>query len=181
MTAPLEWRCFHCGDVFTDPHAAAQHFGIDEGKTPACKIKGSEHGLIKALRDAEAEADEAVQRMHSESTDAAKAYHRQRTRHAQALIAAEEVGYARGMRDARAEVAHALCEALEWFSGERRLSLQHHAPMYGDDDDQSVEWRVLRESGPINDREWDIIGRGDTAPAAILAAFNQRELGHVQA
>ncbi|GAA0749668.1 hypothetical protein [Sphingomonas trueperi] len=113
MTAPLEWRCFHCGDVFTDPHAAAQHFGIDEGKNTACKIKGSEHGLIKALRDAEAEADEAIQRMHSESTDAAKAYHRQRTRHVQALIAAEEVGYARGMRDARAELAQPLLKALE--------------------------------------------------------------------
>lgn len=60
--------------------------------------------------------------------------------------------------------------ALAWFSGQTRLSLQHYSPMYGDDDDQSVEWRVDRESGPINDREWETIARGETVEAAILAA-----------
>lgn len=72
----------------------------------------------------------------------------------------------------------AVREALEWFSGQHRLSLQHYSPMYGDDDDQSVEWRVHRESGSINDREWEIVGRGETAPAAILAAFGRGEPCH---
>jgi hypothetical protein len=61
-------------------------------------------------------------------------------------------------------------EALDWFSTQRRLSLDFHAPMYGDDDDQNEEWRVSLESGPINDREWDIVGRGKSAAEAILAA-----------
>lgn len=110
---PLPWRCFHCDEEFTDRREAALHFGADEGKTPACQIKGSEHGLLRALRDAEAEADEAIQRMHDESTDAAKAYHRQRCRHTQALVAAEEVGYSRGLQDGLAVNSHHdLIEAL---------------------------------------------------------------------
>ncbi len=70
----------------------------------------------------------------------------------------------------------AVREALEWFSGQHRLSLQHYSPMYGDDDDQSVEWRVHRESGSINDREWEIVGRGETALDAILAALNSQHV-----
>lgn len=60
--------------------------------------------------------------------------------------------------------------ALAWFGEQRRMSLSHYSPMYGDDDDQSIEWRVDCESGPINDREWDIVGRGETPLAAILDA-----------
>lgn len=95
------WRCFHCGGHFTDESAARLHFGREEGATPACIIKGADGGLLRALRDAEQQADEAVQMMHNESTDAAKAYHRQRCRHTQALIAAEEAGYERGLADGR--------------------------------------------------------------------------------
>lgn len=95
------WRCFHCGEAFTDRQCAERHFGRDEGKTPACIIKGADGGLLRALRDAENQADEAVQAMHSESTDAAKAYHRARCRHTQALIAAEESGYEKGLADGR--------------------------------------------------------------------------------
>ena len=62
--------------------------------------------------------------------------------------------------------------ALTWFSGQTRLSLYHYSPVYGDDDEQSVEWRVDRESGSINDREWDTIARGDTAEDAILTAHS---------
>lgn len=59
---------------------------------------------------------------------------------------------------------------LDWFSGQHRLALDHYSPVYGDDDDQSVEWRVTLESGSINDREWDVVGRGETALAAIRTA-----------
>lgn len=59
---------------------------------------------------------------------------------------------------------------LDWLAGHKRLSLQYYSPWYGDDDDQSEEWRVDRESGPINDREWETVGRGDTPAAAIAAA-----------
>lgn len=107
-----EWRCFHCDEVFTDAQCARLHFGIDESHTPACLIAGAEGGLLKALRDAEEQADEAIQRMHDESTDAAKAYHRQRTRHTQSLIAAEEAGYEKGLRDGR-ELAFAAAPRSE--------------------------------------------------------------------
>jgi hypothetical protein len=61
-------------------------------------------------------------------------------------------------------------EALDWFGTDTRLSLEHCSPVYGDDDDQAVEWRVHREAGSINDREWDIVGRGETPLAAIIDA-----------
>lgn len=59
---------------------------------------------------------------------------------------------------------------LAWFGEQHRLSLYHYSPVYGDDDDQSVEWRVDRESGSINDREWETVGRGDSPVAAIADA-----------
>lgn len=61
-------------------------------------------------------------------------------------------------------------ENMRWFSSQRRLSLDFYSPMYGDDDDQSEEWRVTQESGPINDREWDVIGRGKTVFEAVASA-----------
>lgn len=116
VEATTEWRCFHCDEAFTDRREAALHFGADEGKTPACQIKGSDRGLLRALRDAEAEADEAIQRMHDESTDAAKAYHRQRCRHTQALMAAEEAGYERGLSDGRLVADRPKPDAAEVWS-----------------------------------------------------------------
>ena len=101
--AAEEWRCFHCGDVFKDRRSARLHFGRDEQSEAACVIKaGAEGSLLKALRDAEEQADDAIQRMHNESTDAALAFHQQRCRHNQALIAAEESGYEKGLADGRA-------------------------------------------------------------------------------
>jgi hypothetical protein len=59
---------------------------------------------------------------------------------------------------------------ITWFSSQRRLSLDFDSPFYADDDDQNREWRVREESGNINDREWEVIGRGSTVPQAIAAA-----------
>lgn len=73
-------------------------------------------------------------------------------------------------RPAPEPVVDGAAEVLSWFSGQRRLSIDHYSPVYGDDDDQSVEWRVTRESGSINDREFDVIGRGETAIEAMIAA-----------
>jgi hypothetical protein len=122
------WLCFHCGETFIERRCAQLHFGRDEGYAPACIIKGADGGLIKALRDAEIAADDAIQMMHAESTDAAKAYHSQRCRHTQALMAAEESGYEKGLYDARqlsasieaceariATLEGALREAAKWF------------------------------------------------------------------
>lgn len=100
-TSTTGWTCFHCGDHFTASAAARLHFGHDE-TAPACKIKGAEGSLLKALRDAEQQADEHLQMMHDESTEAAKAYHALRCRSEQSIRAAEELGYARGLADGRA-------------------------------------------------------------------------------
>lgn len=75
---------------------------------------------------------------------------------------------------ARAQAAEAKLAAaegvLDWFSAQHSLSLEWYRPVYGDDDDDAREWRVYRESGPINDREWEMVGAGDDALKAILDA-----------
>lgn len=96
------WRCFHCDEVFTDEHSARLHFGNDETAAPACQIKGSEHGLVEALREAENDAAEAWHMIHAETTDAAKAYYSQNSRHQRQMRAIEQVGYDRGIADAKA-------------------------------------------------------------------------------
>lgn len=68
-------------------------------------------------------------------------------------------------------------DALAWLANNPRCLLEHFGPVYGDDDDQSEGWRVMRENGSINDREWEEIGRGDTPLAAILTASWQRSEG----
>lgn len=95
------WTCFHCDETFVDPSEARRHFGADEGATPACQIKGAEGGLLRALREAEDQAARALALMHDESTEIAKAYASFQSRHGQALIAAEELGYERGLADGR--------------------------------------------------------------------------------
>ncbi|MGJ3630174.1 hypothetical protein AB5I41_31260 [Sphingomonas sp. MMS24-JH45] len=50
------------------------------------------------------------------------------------------------------------------------LAVEHFAPTYGDDDDISPGWRVMKETGPINDREWVEVARGETPLTAINAA-----------
>jgi K+-sensing histidine kinase KdpD len=102
-----EWRCFHCDQVFTTERCARLHFGPDEDSVAACVIKaGAEQGLVGALRDAEKAAADAWHAVHNETTDAAKAYYAQSTRHHQQLRLAEEAGYERGLADAR-ELAQA--------------------------------------------------------------------------
>lgn len=70
--------------------------------------------------------------------------------------------------------AHRLAErercALDWLAGKTSLELHHHCPVYADDDDGAVEWRVTEVSGPINDREWTTVGRGATPIDALLDA-----------
>jgi adenine-specific DNA methylase len=60
--------------------------------------------------------------------------------------------------------------AWDWLASDKSLSVEFHGPVYGDDDEPE-EWRVYRESGNINDREWDVIGIGATPLAAVLAAL----------
>lgn len=97
-----EWRCFHCDEVFTDEHCAREHFGKYENQVPACQIKGSDRGLLGALREAENDAADAWHAVLSESTDAAKSYFSQNNRHQRQLREVEQIGYERGLADAKA-------------------------------------------------------------------------------
>ena len=76
--------------------------GAEDGATPACQIKGSEGGLVEALRRAEKNASDAWFAIHNETIDAAKAYNAQSARHQEQLRAVEQVGYDRGIADAKA-------------------------------------------------------------------------------
>ncbi|MGO1304565.1 MAG: hypothetical protein ACTMKV_07245 [Sphingomonas parapaucimobilis] len=112
--AGVSWRCYHCGETFTDDRCARLHFGRDEDSAPACQIKaGAEQGLLGALRDAEYAAADARRAIADESTDAAKAYYAQATRHASALRNAEEAGYERGLADGRALSATSRIDFIE--------------------------------------------------------------------
>lgn len=97
MTAEIPWRCFHCDDVFTDRAAAQLHFGIDEHQTPACLIKGSEGGLLKALRAAEGEVEQLLGKLHNEGGEVMLAYNRMSSRFRDTTRACEELGFQRGV------------------------------------------------------------------------------------
>lgn len=97
------WTCFHCGDTFTTPGSARDHFGFDMDCEPGCRIKaGAERGLLMALRKAEMELADLRHAIAEESTEAARAYYSQMTRHNAQLMAAEEAGYEKGLADGRA-------------------------------------------------------------------------------
>lgn len=48
------WTCFHCGETFTKPGSAADHFGDDPSQRPGCvmKLANGDRGLIMELRKA---------------------------------------------------------------------------------------------------------------------------------
>lgn len=93
------WTCFHCGETFTTPGSARQHFGATPDRQPGCIEKvnlGGERGLLAALRKAEDE----LSRYRNEDGEVQREIMRLQSRHSEALRAAEETGYARGLRDA---------------------------------------------------------------------------------
>lgn len=87
---------------------------------------------------------------------------------APALIAEHRAALAR-VAALEGEVTR-LRDMVDWIGHDRRLSLAHYSPVYCEDDDQSEEWRVEKQTGSINDREWTVVGRGQTPSNAISAA-----------
>lgn len=59
---------------------------------------------------------------------------------------------------------------LAWLNDQRNVEIAYYRPVYCDDDDDAEEWRVFRVNGGVNDREWAIIGRGQTFEAALQDA-----------
>lgn len=97
-----QWRCFHCDEVFKTEWSARDHFGHTEDASPACQIKAGELGLVSALRAAERDASDAWFALQNESTTTAKAFRAMQSRHQQQLTAMEQIGYERGLADAKA-------------------------------------------------------------------------------
>lgn len=156
------WICFHCGDTFTDDTSARLHFGNYEDSKAACKIKaGAEGSILRALREAEEQAADAWHLLHNECTDFAKAFHSMRCRHGQALMAAEELGYERGLRDARAE-ARGRTEA----EAEANANLIAAAPeLY-----EALEWALENIQGMIDENDIPSIVIRDRARTALAKA-----------
>jgi hypothetical protein len=103
-TSPSPWKCFFCGDSFADRGEAALHFGGGEECAPACQIKASEGGLVRALRETEAALFDATCALHDENAEALKAWHAVSSRHEAALRSQEQTGYERGLADRAGEV-----------------------------------------------------------------------------
>lgn len=98
------WRCFHCGETFTDVKCAQDHFGGDLLALAACQIKAEEGGLVELIRKQEAELD----RHRSEDTASYREFYSLGADHTTKLRQAEEDGYAKGLADGRAEQQAAL-------------------------------------------------------------------------
>lgn len=100
----VEWRCFHCDEVFTDREEAGEHFGYMEdgaSEETAGKLTKDEKGLVGLLRQVWAEL-----RLHQEEDTA---LHRSLwSLSADAETKRREWGdkeYAKGLADGRAESA----------------------------------------------------------------------------
>lgn len=128
MTDRITWRCFHCNEEFVTTQAARDHFGATEESQPACLIKaGAERSLLKELRHVEQELLTLQHQVHNDATEAIKQMHAQLGRHHSQLIAMEELGYERGLRDARKEHEALLAVVKEWVK-ERKTFIAGETP-----------------------------------------------------
>ncbi|HEP6431534.1 TPA: hypothetical protein VDB83_005866 [Burkholderia cenocepacia] len=88
----IQWRCFHCGEVFEGRDAAALHFGTTERQVPACTIDVAEYRAM----------EQRMSRYNEEDTDLHREIYRLQARHQSDLRREEEKGYARGLADGAA-------------------------------------------------------------------------------
>lgn len=131
------WVCFHCSASFVDPYQARMHFGATEDAKPACAIKGSEGGLVRALREAEEVALDAIARVHAESADGINAWRNAQSRNRQAVVSAEEAGYERGLAD-QARTVEILRRALAWHGDPVRMATTREE--WQQEVDEAIRW-----------------------------------------
>lgn len=97
---PQGWTCFHCGDTFTTPGAARDHFGFDMSADPACRIKiGEERGLVMELRRVEAKYVKLLEDSWEGGGTIAQEFYGLGAKHQIEMRKAEEEGYRKGLRD----------------------------------------------------------------------------------
>lgn len=92
---PRGWRCFHCGEVFTEAEDARIHFGATLASDPACQINAEQ---VREMED-------TLARFREEDTDLHREIYRLKSDHQIALRREEEAGYAKGLKDGMAELA----------------------------------------------------------------------------
>lgn len=95
LKAKKTWRCFHCNEIFTNPEHAAEHFGMNEGSTVACKLSHSEGHLVTLVRKLQRE----LASYRREDNLVLRAWLTREADHRQQLVREEEKGYARGIAD----------------------------------------------------------------------------------
>jgi hypothetical protein len=134
------WTCFHCSETFTTEADARLHFGLDEDSRPACIVKGTDGGLLRAYREAESDALEAWGIIHSESADALKAWRAAEGRHAQLVTAAEQAGYDKGVADQAAGIARLRRIVARY--GDRVMMANCHRPDWQIEIDEALRFAV---------------------------------------
>ncbi len=91
------WRCFHCDEVFTSRKYAAEHFGSDEGDTPACRLSHSDGHLVTLIRKLQRE----LASYRREDNHILRAWDARVMEGVDAIRKAEERGFDRGVQDAK--------------------------------------------------------------------------------
>lgn len=89
---PIEWRCFHCGDVFTDRDEAREHFGETLDDEPICQVTAERYRAV----------ERELQTFQNEADATSKTFYDIGHRAAIAERDAEQKGYDRGIADAKA-------------------------------------------------------------------------------
>lgn len=97
--ARKQWRCFHCGQVFTRPKDAAEHFGVTLEDQSACVMRDHESHLIVYIRKLEAEN----RRYRDEDSDVMRAIYTLESDIPRRVREAEERGYAKGVEDMKTQ------------------------------------------------------------------------------
>jgi hypothetical protein len=99
------WRCFHCDETFTDREQARLHFGDSEHQQALCTIDAAHFRWMEAQHrrnvDDDSEALRTIARLAGE--------------HETLRLRAEELGYERGLRDAK---KHPAALGLQLISGD---------------------------------------------------------------
>lgn len=165
------WTCFHCGETFTTPGSARDHFGFDPSCDPACRIKlGAERGLVMALRKAEADCEEMRRLLHDEASEAYRLYASQATRHRDQIMAAEESGYEKGLTDGRVEADRAsdACASVQRERDELRDFMEEAKRLLGQI--SKSDWASIEEMKGIGIE----LGPESTAFAREIDAFLAR-------
>jgi hypothetical protein len=102
------WTCFHCGETFTTPGSARDHFGAKPDAVPGCIARvsvGGQRGLLMLWRKAEEELAELYRQRGEDDTPILRELYRLQGKHSEALRVSEEAGYERGLNDAKADSA----------------------------------------------------------------------------